>query len=436
MGYRRTPEYTQATRVSADKAKQDRIHIIVGDWILGPANDMALATFFAALAPARIHERTFGITRSLAISEPWFTRREHYDPTCATLDIRQGGRGRGLRSGRPLVAGQLKARRGRHSPDRDIGPVSRIVSLDLILNPTRFLHHQPKSEWVERMQQPVAEWVLPEPRLIAGDATLEDIDERSLDGNDNVLLGRAAVSYARGGAWPLHLSRYWLALLARFDALFHEAARLADLPIRFNGSFNLRSVETYWEFHINDPSSWLLEIEPTIRHLGHTNVARNFQHPEGLSTDKLTVNRRSISLRLRSGVLLRAYAKTTHRVRFEVEHDLVENARPFGGSHTGTAPNVFFGWLEMAALDAASHVNGVLEYLERHQTREGTEKSVTQLVVRVTQVVGDADLAERLLSLIAANQSITSDAGLSLACSIDDGVVGIEHAIALLLISD
>jgi hypothetical protein len=249
--------------------------------------------------------------------------------------------------------------------------------------------------------------------LIAGNATLEDIDERSFDGNDNVLLGRAAVSYARGAAWPLHLSRYWQALLARFDALFHEAARLADLPIRFNDSFNLRSVETYWEFHINDPSSWLLEIEPIIRHLGHTNLARNFQHPDGLSTDELTLNRRSISLRLRSGVLLRIYAKTSHRVRFEVEHDLVENARPFGGSHTSTAPHVFFDWLEMAALDAASHVNGMLEYLERQQTREGTEMSIAQLLIRVTQVVGDPDLAEHILSVIAANQSITSDARIA-----------------------
>jgi hypothetical protein len=41
------------------------------------------------------------------------------------------------------------------------------------------------------------------------------------------------------------------------------------------------------------------------------------------------------------------------------------------------------------------------------------QMSVTQLVIRVTQVVGDPDLAERILSLIAANQSITSDAGLT-----------------------
>jgi hypothetical protein len=412
MSYRRIQKYTHSVRVSAAKARQDRTHIIVGDWILGPTHDMALATFFAALAPAQIHESTLGITtRPLAVSEPWFARREHYDPTCATLDIRQGGRGRGLRPGRPLVTGQLKTRRmGRIS---EYGPVARIVSLDLNLNPTRFLHHQPKREFVERMQQPVAEWVLPEPRLIAGTATLEAADERSLDGKDNVLLGLVPVSDAHGLPWSLHLRRYWYALLEKFDGLFHEAAGLAMLAIRFADSFNLRSVETYWEFHINDPSSWLLEIEPIIRRLGLTNAARNFQHPDGLSTDELTANRRSITLRLRSGVLLRVYAKTSHRVRFEVEHDLVETARLFGGRHTSTDPNVFFDWLEMAALDAASHVNRVLEHLERQQTREGAQMSVTQLVIRVTQVVGDPDLAERLLSLVAANQSISSDAGLA-----------------------
>lgn len=421
MGYRRIPAYNTSLRVSPETAKQDRVNIVLGDWILGPTGDADLMMFFANLAPAEIHESLLGLApTSLSVSDPWFTRGTHFDPTCPTLMIRQGGRGHGLRAGRPLVTGQLISTRFRRQPGDSYGegPVSRKINLNLSLNPTRFLHHQPTVEWVTRRSIPVEDWDLPEPRLIAQTAHLHDIDERSLDGNDNVLLGRARMSYSKGAAWPLHLRRYWEGLLHKFDDIFHEAASLAILPVQFRSTANLRSIETYWEFHVNDPSAWLLEIEPVLRRLGLSSEARNFQYPEGYSGDAITGNSRSIVVKIRSGVWLRVYAKTTHRVRFEVEHDLVENARPIGGSHTSDDLNMFFQWANLAADDAALHVNSALEQLERHQTRQGAQMSVTQLIIAVTQALDDPSQAEIVLELLAANQAITAPTGSGLRTSI------------------
>ena len=265
---------------------------------------------------------------------------------------------------------------------------------------------------------PVADWNLPAPRLVTGAAKLDDLDEISLDGNDNVLMGRIAVSYGHGVAWPLHLERYWNATVRKFHELFDEAASVAGVTISSRSALNLRSLETYWEFRVNDPLNWLSEIEPVLQSLGLSSEARNYAYPDGFSAKSSNGNSRSIVVRIRSGLRLRVYAKTNRRVRFEVEHDFVENARPLQGRHTDTDVAALFDWTSLAAEDATHVVNSALARLERAQVREGSQMSVPQLVIRISQALNDPLRAETMLTLLAANQSLVSTSGSDLTPSI------------------
>ena len=248
---------------------------------------------------------------------------------------------------------------------------------------------------------------------------LNDLGEFSLDGKDNVLMGRSNIQFTEGRErWAFSFGRYWEALVVRFHTIFTACAAGAQVALSFHPSVNLRTVETYWEFKVSDPCAWISEIEPLLAPLGLTSEARTYSHRDGLATVGRNENSRRIAVKLRSGVKLRVYAKTTQRVRFEIEHDLVENARPLEGGHTSADLNEIYRWMAATAEDAAREVNIIFALLEAAQVRSDDDASVTELVVRITQALGNDALAMQLIMLIAANQSISVQSGSNLRDSV------------------
>jgi hypothetical protein len=195
-------------------------------------------------------------------------------------------------------------------------------------------------------------WDLPIPLLETRQSQLRSGDEFSLDGEDNVLLTRSQMLFGRSDAWQRHLERYWLALIQRFDHIFGSAAALLAIPHNFSPYLSLREIETYWEFRAEDPLAWLLSAEPHFRALGLAPEVRTHAYPDGEIRETIHQNARSLSVRLRSGVRLRVYAKSNRRLRFEIEHDLKENARPLGGRRTTGSLDDLFNWLAAARRDA------------------------------------------------------------------------------------
>ena len=398
MSYKSTPVYTPTSRVTAETAKHDKIEITIGEWIIRTLYEPGFLIFFEQLVPSRPDDNPLTANRDPVEREgTWFVRQQALDPTCPTLEIRRGGRGRGLRPGRPLVTGRLKTRR--RPRDEEQGHFyARALSLELFLNPTRFMHHQPIANW----QAPPQDYPdLPPPRLTAGEAHLsESSGEASLDGNDNVLFGRRRIHLARSATWLLNVQRYWLGLIVAFNDIFYAAAE-DHCGIEFHPRLNLKTVETYWEYHIEDPINWVCEVEPYVRSMAISSETHHYPVPS-VGLDR---NSRSIHVVLRSGVRMKVYAKTTHRVRIEVEHNLRENARPIG-RHTSQKPSELITWLDLCSRDAADQVNRVLAHLERQSIRASSDFSAIQLIVRVSQILGEASQAELIISLLAGNQRI------------------------------
>lgn len=412
MSHRYLPTYVPSIRVNATDAKQDKIEIILGDWLIGPSDESSYVRFFSALAPAPAG----GLSQERENIEGLFYRDRDYDPTCPKLVIRAGGRGARLAVGRPLFSGELRAFRWGRAEQIGIGnnEPARRIELRLFLNPTRYLHHQPKRSWVLSRHLDPSGWELGAPQLISREPDLSSLEEHVLNTDDNVLMGRAAVLMGSQEGWPVHLERYWHAIVGRLNQLFGEAAEYAELVLRQVTSLNLRTVETYWEFAVRDPLSWLREVEPLLEPLGHSAEARTFQFPDGMAVSHRTGNARSFYVRLRSGVALRLYAKTTHRVRFEIIHDLTENARPLGGAHTSRTLQQLSIWCGAIAADAAAQVNAVLDVLERGRAREGSDASVVHLITKITQVVRDDIVSTRIMELLAANGAIIPSSGAGL----------------------
>ena len=420
MGSRWLRPYIPTIRVTAESAKHDKIDVEYGNWELRGSDRTSFEIFFATLTMLPSENALDVPGLAVEAAESWFTRQSIPNSFRPVLTVRQGGRGRGSRPGRPLITGKLKTRTGRRGEqtERFVSDIV-VLRLDAKLNPTRFVQYQPRREWVSMRTLPADQWTLPPPQLVSGEAILSDLDdEYSLDGADNVLMGRSAVTYARDDAWLIHVERYWDAIFSHIDGLIRQAAGNAGLGVERPTMLNFKGLETYWEFRMEDPVAWVREVEPALTSLGLSSDARTYPYPEGLAVESTSGNSRSLTIRIRPGTMLRVYAKTNRRVRMEIYHNFKENPSVLGGRRTSEDHQQFFTWLKTASASAAEDMNFVLEYLERVTVRHGDQASITQLVSAITQALGDDVKATDFLMLLASNASVTVTVGSGLRTSV------------------
>lgn len=319
-----------------------------------------------------------------------------------TLQIRKGGRGTGERVGGPLFTGELRSRRV--GADDAYQPDMYALWLSLSLNPTRYVAHQQSRQFAGL---PLAEWVLPPPALYRRRPIRATRLETILDGNDNVLLSGAAQAHGRPEAWPLHLQRYWGGVIHEIEAAFADgAARSGGTVQRVAMNLNLRIVETYWEFASVDPTALVRELEPHLLELGSEAQARSFDYEHGERVSGRNHNARFVRVRLRPGVHLRVYAKTTGRIRFEIAHDLQGLAPARYIAHSRLDDAGLFERFAMLAADAAGEVNAVLERLDRLTFFPPGSLRPYHLVRRISEALPDRTAADAALSLIINNRAI------------------------------
>ncbi|WP_340647020.1 hypothetical protein [Phenylobacterium sp.] len=231
--------------------------------------------------------------------------------------------------------------------------------------------------------------------------------ETILDANDNVLLTGAAQAHGQPDAWPLHLRRYWGGVIHELDAAFVRAAtRSGGLVQRVAQNLNLRTLETYWEFASDDPTALVMELEPNLLGLGASAEARTFDYPHGERVTGRVHNARSVTVRLRPGVKLRVYAKTTGRIRFEIAHDLRKLTSTQFLLHTRSSDADLFGLLDTLARRAADEVNAVLESLDKLTFFPPNSLRPYNLVRRISEALSDGAAADAALSLIVNNRAI------------------------------
>ncbi|MEQ8393955.1 hypothetical protein [Thalassobaculum sp.] len=229
-----------------------------------------------------------------------------------------------------------------------------------------------------------------------------------MDNNDNVLLARRRVRLGRQWAWSAYSRLYWHSVIRLVHTLMISGdVANPNLHVGFRPELNLETVETYWEFSVDDPLSFVRRIQPCIAAQGFDPQARSFGFPRGFVVEGGAGNTLSLKVRVRPGVYLVVYAKTTRRVRFEIRHKLKEDAQALGGSHTSEGNlDVYLQWLERLAGDASEHLNRVLGELDRYLSPPPVGHPLWLLVSRVHHVARDEGEAELILSLLVNRATI------------------------------
>lgn len=142
-------------------------------------------------------------------------------------------------------------------------------------------------------------------------------DEYSLTKEDNVLLGhdlRFAYAMSRSP------SRHFVELLSNVERAISEplndAAHRHNVQVGASLNYNLKGLEVYWEFSTPYPVSTVDLLAPKLQ--GAVNRSRTTARAVRLAQAGRLQQSRSIQIDLGLEMILRVYAKTNKRVRFEV----------------------------------------------------------------------------------------------------------------------
>ena len=400
------PPFSFEEAVSPEGAKHDKIEIgIEGGWIQGDAED-AWAFLNYLGSPPR-HERN---TPGIAPYGLFFSRLRSDDPPFRSQTIRGSSfRAGGQRYSRPLFGGWLEVEHWQEEAWR--------IYVRLSLNPTRFVRHQLMPSRLILFQSP-PEFPHFEPNLFQREIGGEHGGEFALVECDNwIPNSRTWQQFTSEAFWPHHL-RACLTILP--NALLGELRRAVDVTapathLEGQWTFNLRSVETYWEFLSPDPLGTVLRLHPMLQAFSARAVTVS-DYPCTVELEPSQENSRCLRLETRTGETLKIYAKTNRRIRFEVSHQLCgeRGFRVPRGGHTFPAIEGISPLLSHLAGIAAERVNAVLRHFRLHASAPDEQHTVLKFIADVQAACRDPEKAFQLLQILTSNGSIVVGHGIPL----------------------
>lgn len=388
--------------VDAEAAKQDKITLTVYHSLYSASEEEDLEAFRNYLAAP--HGRIF-------------SRRGTGSAIHKTMHVRKRG---SASLGKPLFGGKYKMKPVHGSSELE--EVRVATELQLFLNPTRFLRYQSATEYVP----PRTNFDVPNERLFHP-ASIDDTEELALDRTDNFLPQNGEYERLHHPAlWARAMRSYCEGVLRIVNEDIDEARRLAaltgiQLPAQPYSAkpFSLAKVETYFEFSSADPIGAVAALQPLLESFNELHLT---------TRDYRTVvsdwqrNSRSITLHIRAGVVLRVYAKTSGRIRFEVEHDFKEarfrsvaSERGSKAQQTFTSMTGVYSLIERMREDAATIVNDVLAHCRGRKSIPASDKTAVDLLFDIAGAVGSRQNAKTIIDVLIHKGSISSLPNLSAA---------------------
>lgn len=281
-------------------------------------------------------------------------------------------------------------------PDLETGKPLFRATLNLALNLQRFIRHQPLNDATPK----------PSPCRLQrrAETRMFHADEQALDGTDNWLPNSPDWLKIAG---PNFFSRYLDIIIKEFECDLARACAYANvLELDSAVSFRYRTpkcafsrVETFWEFPSNDPIGAAIEIGAKLLHLTRGNPTTKAYPTEVKETSRVQ-NAPSFTIPLAQGVLLRLYAKTNKRIRFEIvqfglrkelkklREEVLALTDPWedaeNGKHwqqtTDCSPSDLPMILKALRNRAARHMNKVMEELRKGRTKPVAARSIVDLL--------------------------------------------------------
>lgn len=222
--------------------------------------------------------------------------------------------------------------------------------------------------------------------------------------------------FASSRFWQRHLSRYVEGAIEMLQADIRRAAGHANVRIQppCANPFNVRMVETYWEFYSPNPLATVRQLQPLLESFSASNVQPQ-DYPIEVTHENLQ-NSRRVALQTRVGETLKIYAKTNRRIRFEITHRLSSRSpyRLPEGGHTFAGIEGVLGLLARLAAIAGERVNEVIRHFRLQASTPENQNSVLAFICAVQSCCDDEDTSLDLIQILANNGSLVVGRGIPL----------------------
>lgn len=420
-------EFDFTRRVSATQAKHDKISIKVKSWYIHTTNIQGFKNLLAI--PASEDRNSNRPTASLPV-HGWLFNRPSENPK---MEIRRAALDPFYLTGKPLISGSIFIANAYASQTESLSheyedhavhlPVPtrhHISSRALHLNPTRYMRH-----FYHRTASENA-WFACRNLLSANDVSVPANDsEFALDSetSDNWLpvshllrltpeLVQQHLSDYIGNAFQaitseIDRAKRLLRLTTQQVVIFHNAPR-----------YTLDRVETYWEFHSSDATTRVRQIGELLGSLAGRSNNTIYQ---GNPSSDLRENSICLRYQLRTGVMLRIYAKTPTRIRFEVEHNFQKCTIAI--QRTVNTHVAVVETLANVRDLAAQELNRVFERLEMvGRVPHYSHPAIHFLLLFARSLPGEGEEekdSEKILSLLAANKHVSASRSHPLYASLN-----------------
>jgi hypothetical protein len=386
--------------VSATTAKQDRIGATFGCWQLkGTTKEIDGIRELMGSPP--VHQRD--VNGIAEIYGRFFVRPQKHELFRPAMSVRD--RPLKLRDGillPPIYSGRWTFTKYARTDDL---AVTTKTHLDVWLNPTRFVLHQPSvplPDLTKRGSWPVAQLFANElPKRIKG--------EESYDGGGNWLPQyQRLAAFTNPARWQLHLRNLLRSVPEQFETELKQRNLLYNFPlveIESQESVRLSLVETYWEFSSDDPISDALNLRYAFfslvsglrRGRFYPNVDEDVEH-----------NCVSLTADISPGKQLRIYAKTNRRVRVEVIHTLGRNKYRLPGGRSAANWEGPAAMIESLAEDAAETVRSAFKHLKAQTQFLPSDVNAYDLVLKIGSASHDESTAKQICDSLVAVGAIAA----------------------------
>ncbi len=381
------PEFSTVQAVSADNAMVDRFELDWGDFaLIGDEDDICyVLNHLSYFCIPTAHGEEVSLYNSGNLKN---LRSK------TNVRFSNGGSGPGQFKPRPVVAGGLKRagfRSGAHRTPKFRGERLR-VTLGAWLNLTRFVQAQrflkasnPRNP---RMFCPTVLAIHPKPSWF--------LRELPLLPADNLLIGQAhqygfALQHSVPELMRMYLGELEAVALGMFrDQMQDRGVSVMEVPYR-----SLQALEVYWEFSSNDPIALVDQLTQPLHRLSSHILITSVTVP---NVEEETTNQsKCIKVDLTRSMRLRVYAKTTRRVRFEIEFSADAISSVCEGRTASNTEGVL-SKVDQLVGRAVEEMNWVLAELRYLAPAWGHQETVVGLISKIARTLDDGAKTEMAVS--------------------------------------
>jgi hypothetical protein len=389
---------TENLQVLPEQAFIDRIQLTVGDWGLFGTTDNVCETF----TELRLQEvvTAEGVCIPLFSGDPIFSLQQHLNIRFSSPNNDDENTGVA-----PLVSGAIWYADRYRRPEALRHATSR-VHFQTSLNLTRFVQAQKF-----KLRTPLNR----RPRLFFSSLAMAIEpdeawykEERPLVPATNVIIGPwTKYAYAMSKSLEQHFLEY-LELLDELlsQSLTNSTPENVEVPLR-EEHYSLQEIEFYWEFDCDNPITTVIEFLPRLRSVGSTffEGLKEIDPPTDISggADRQSP---SIKAKIAEGTWLKVYAKTTRRIRFEIELEAGIIGKKACGQTADSKASLSakIGPLKQYATDK---LNAIIPVLLAPPLPQSNLPAL-RLIHEIVRACGDPHLAETIIGSLVAFDRVTN----------------------------